>query len=102
MHEIVLKHKNSHPLHFFIMNKEISITGITLFNHPKMILNTSYQKNYTEYIIHKGNNNPLFILSNFTLFQSFNFQTQHDILSSDNPFKSLTNPPILQFNNKRK
>ncbi|EDN95916.1 hypothetical protein SS1G_12121 [Sclerotinia sclerotiorum 1980 UF-70] len=45
---------------------------------------------------------PPFILSSPTPSQPFNFQTQRNTLSSDDPFKSPINRPTLQFNNKRR
>ncbi|EDO03782.1 predicted protein [Sclerotinia sclerotiorum 1980 UF-70] len=78
-----------------------SMTGTTQSNFPKVILGTPCQVNHTEQT-HERSNSPPFILSSPTPSQPFNFQTQCNTLSSDDPFKSPINRPTLQFNNKRR
>ncbi|APA15331.1 predicted protein [Sclerotinia sclerotiorum 1980 UF-70] len=77
------------------------MTGTTQSKFPEVILGTPCQVNHTEQT-HERDNSPPFILSSPTPSQPFNFQTQRNTLSSDDPFKSPINRPTFQFNKKRR
>ncbi|KAJ8069558.1 hypothetical protein OCU04_003208 [Sclerotinia nivalis] len=84
------------------MDEETIMVDTILSSFPRVILGTPTQEEVAPFLYEESFNNPPFILSSPTPFQSFNSQAQHNILSFDDPFKSSTISSTLQFNNKRR